>query len=225
MAASTTVRERLALRAEKCCAVPNCYQHVNKFSRYCRYHDQVDQRTGHPLGQTISITQLKPYRKIAKEFLNANLEHPGIVNAQVWLVDYLSKATLPRNLSVRSSPDERLQYWRHHLWIRGVESLDILAVLIGMHLLRYYFPQTFKSDRHFWHQLAIRVLRLSRSSIAPGGHRWHRRVTVGVRERFTDILKQSRLMAVGLKAANQIIQLEEKTRLRPIKGFDVPFSS
>lgn len=220
-----TFRERLAQRAGKPCSVQGCPYTVSKFSQYCDHHDRVNERTGHPQGTTVTIGQLRPYRKIAMDFLVDHLDHSGVKSARDFLVRFLSGvAKPPRYTGRRMPPWERLKYWRHSLWTSGVDPLDILAVIVGMFLLRYYGAKTFKSDRHFWHQTTIRVLRLSKSMKDAGaGHNYHKNITVGERETFTDILKRTGLMALGHVVAKEIIKREEETILPRLDGVTETF--
>lgn len=222
--AGTTFRERLAKRAGKRCAVPGCYHYVRNFSRYCTRHDRVNKRTGHPEGKTVSLGQLRPYRDIARRFLDDNLDHPGVTNARDFLVRFLSGVTPPRSIGSRTPPWERLKRWRHRLWVSGVDPLDILAVIVGMFLLQYYDSRAFKSDRHFWHQIVIRVFRLSKPNRDAGaGNTYHQRITVGEREMFTDIMKKTGLMTLGHVVSQEIINREEEQQLARIEGVTAPF--
>lgn len=225
MAKQSTFRERIAQRAGKGCAVQGCPYAVRNFSLYCQHHDKVNRRTGHPQGQTVSIGQIKSYRKLARDFLDDHPNHPGVIQARDFLVRFLSGVNPPRSVGPRTPPWERLKVWRHRLWTSGVDPMDILAVIVGMFLLRYYQSRFFKSDRHFWHQMVTRILRLSKPSRDAGaGHTYHRRITVGERDTFTDILKRTRLMTLGHVASKTIIQREEEERLPKIEGISEPFT-
>lgn len=70
---------------------------------------------------------------------------------------------------------------------RGVTPEEMLAMVTAFYLLQEWHPRAFKSDRHFRHQLANRLLRMvnaPRSEVWQAGERAYRhdRVTVGMRE-------------------------------------------
>lgn len=220
------VRERLNKRVGKQCSVPGCYHYVNKFSQFCKHHDQVNQRTGHPQGRTISIGELKTYRTIAREFLEKNIDHPSVASAKDFLVGFLSDSTPPKSIGARTPPRVRLRYWRHALWSSAIDPLDMLAVIVGMFLLRHYDLRAFRSDRHFWHQTVVRLFRLAKPIRDAGaGHAYHKRITVGERELFTDIMKKSRLMTLGHVVSQEIINIERKAQLPQVEGIRTPFIS
>lgn len=223
---NTTARERLGQRIGKRCSVPGCFNNVNKFSQYCKHHDQVNQRTGHPLGRTVTVGKLAPYKKIAMEFLDEQRDHPAVLSAGDLLINYLSQAKPRRYISRNAPAWQRIEVWRNRLWTSGVDPImDIMAVIVGMYLLQYYDSRTFRSDRHFWHQMVIRIFKLSKARKDAGaGHSYHRRVTVRERDRFTQTLKQTRLLSLGFNIARKIIQREEEAIMASVQGIEEPFS-
>jgi len=225
MGHSLAVRERLNKRVGKRCSVLGCCHGVNKFSQFCKHHDQVNQRTGHPLGSTITKGQLSSYMDAAREYLGEHQTAQAIVSARNLLVNYLSNAKPRRYLSPKAPAWQRIEVWRHRLWVSGVDPvMDILAVIVGMYLLQYYDSRAFKSDRHFWHQMVIRIFKLSKARKDAGaGHTYHRRVTVRERDKFKDVLDETRLLALGGSIARKIIQLEEQASLPTVEGIRESF--
>ena len=87
----------------------------------------------------------------------------------------------------RATPEERLGRWLDKMKDQEVHETDALAMIVAMYCHREAYPRDFKSDRHFGHQLVIRLLRMVRAPRLEawgGGRPVYRydRVTVAVRE-------------------------------------------
>lgn len=221
-------RARVRLVQGLTCDVKGCSLPVTGLSRYCDDHDKANERYGHPLGRLTTIGELKPYRTLAREFIDQHHDHPGIRAALDWIARLITETPEPRHIHQRSTPEQRLGRFMGQMRRGGVDPRDFLAVVAGMALLREWRPYTFKSDRHFAHQTAIRVLRLIP---APHVARWsgdkvrrnYDRVTVGARE----LLSKRLGVALGLlclRIARTIVAELNKPDPDHLPGADAPFT-
>jgi hypothetical protein len=182
------------------CEVQGCGLPVQKIGRLCERHDGINQRTGHPLGSTILAGQIRPFVKRASRYIRKHKDHVAIAACLEWLREYVN-APRPHAPEVRrnASAGERLSHWLSRLKRAGVFDHELMAVIIAMHMLREWEPRSFRSDRHFRHQLAIRFLR---KAPAPPVFKWrggagglrHDRISVGTRE----LLARELEAAIGL---------------------------
>lgn len=211
------------------CAVRGCWLPVTGLSRYCDDHDRRNQATGHPEGRTIRKADLRPFVKLTAAFIDQHRSHPGISAALDWITARIADAKDPRYLSRKSSPEQRVAKWLAKMRREGVDPKDVLAAVAAVYLLREYRPSAFKSDRHFDHQVAIRVLRLVP---APFVDRWTgtkvRRsydwITVGTREHLSHRLKTA-LGLLSLRMAREILPTLTKPDPDHLQGADAPFTT
>ncbi len=216
-----SISEKLARRVGRQCDVPWCHLPVSKFSRYCERHDQVNERTGDPRGHTVRASEVRPYADMARKLIKEQKEHPAISGVLKFLEDYLRSAKPPRIIHRGSMTNQRVNHWLAHLHASGVRPEAIFATLIGMMLLREYQPRTFKSDRHFWHQCIVRVLRLAPAPRGWDMKRRYPRITVGVREDLAQTLVRSRLGMICWQVAAHIQRKTEENGPSPqgLKSF------
>lgn len=192
---SLALKARLQRASAGRCEVPDCGRSRRNFSSLCRHHDQVRDRTGHPLGTTVRKRDVKPYLKLTSRWLKEHRNHPAIEAGCRWL-DALVYGNRPHVTSVnpRSSPEDRLLRWLDRMKEEEVDPVSVLATIAAMFMLRECEPRTFRHDRHFHHQVTIRVLRLTRG---PRREWWacgrqgfsYDRVTTGVREHLWNTLR------------------------------------
>ncbi|MEW5772983.1 MAG: hypothetical protein AB1916_05615 [Thermodesulfobacteriota bacterium] len=172
------------------CDVPGCWQRRHKFSRYCRPHMKKDEDTGHPLGWTVRKAWLRPWQGEAARFIRDHLHHPDLERPLAHLEAILAQAKRP---TVPRTDADKLHLWLSNLREAGVSAQDVLACVVGMYWLQERLPERFKGDRHFRHQLAVRVLRLAP---APNHKAWdkgreyrlYQRIGVKVRELLASVL-------------------------------------
>jgi len=179
------------------CEITTCFQPVQKFGRYCDRHDKQAEVTGHPLGHTIRISELKPYLKPASRYIKQHKDHPAIAACLQWLNELVYGSRV-RGLQQRlaASPQHRLYRWLDQLERSGAFPDELLAITVSLYLYLEDQPQAFKSDRHFRHQLAIRFLRKAPAPFMQGyrsgvGGRRYDRITVGVRDLLAKLLAES----------------------------------
>ena len=186
---TTPIKERLPQTAHRQCSAPGCPARVHRLSAYCPAHDDTNKRTGHPLGRTVLVRDLQPYRTRAARFISTHRNDDRLEGLVVVLSTILEQAQRPAG-SWR--PGVRLAFWLASLKAAEVPPMDILATILGMYAMREDEPRTFRSDRHFWHQTAIRVFRLAPGRVTRGG--WVARTTIQVeaREDFAKLLLRSR---------------------------------
>ncbi|TVM36579.1 hypothetical protein [Oceanidesulfovibrio marinus] len=228
-----TTRARLdeLRRNPRQCEVPGCYAFRQKLGRYCEHHDRVNERTGHPQGRVIRKGELRPYAARAAEFIKEQHQHRGVQAALEWITELLHNAEDPGELHRRSLPSQRVGKWFHKMHLAGITEEEVLATVVGMYLLRELDPRQFKSDRHFRHMLAIRVLRLVPAPFIQAwcqgeGRRLYHRIGVKMREHLADRLNAA-LGLLALRMAREIKKrMEEEQRrewLDKLDGVADPF--
>lgn len=218
-------REKIVCRSGKNCDVPGCFLPVSKFSRYCGRHDLINERTGHPLGYTITKGKLRPYLEEARRFLALHRDHPGIEDTLKWFGWFMATANPPSRIHTRSSASARFEWWRAALHKAGAAPEELLAVLLGMFLLQEHEPRAFKSDRHFQHQVVVRLLRLAAPGRDSRGRQQRNRITVGVREALAQIMVTSRLGGFCLRIVRQIEEERKRVSAEGLTGLEEPFKA
>ena len=168
------------------CAVDGCYSPRQKLGKYCEYHDRVNERTGDPEGRTIRKAELAPYFKQALEVVEDHPHNKSITHMVEWIKGLLNQTFKPYR---PNTPASRVWLWLYRMNEAGVKPEEVLAVVLGMYLLYEHSPRTFKTHRHFVHQLALRVFRLVPASQVrawSSGRAYYKydRVNVGMREYF-----------------------------------------
>ena len=156
---STDLKRRLRERAAQGvkCDVAGCYAAVDNISRYCKTHRAQDSRTGHPNGQTIKKAWLEPFETETRLFIEDHKNHRGIDLALTWIERVINEADPPEIIHNKTSPAKRTARWLQRMKAEGTYPEEVLARVVGMYSLRQFRPDLFRSDRHFNHQLAIRV--------------------------------------------------------------------
>ncbi len=200
------------------CAVASCFKLRHRFGSHCRAHEKTREGTGDPLGSTIRITAVRPWANLARDYIVRNANHDAIGAALDWTRDLMASGVAPRGrLPVRATAPRRLSAWLARIHDAGVEPVDVLALIVGMHLYQLAQPREFVSDDHFRHQLANRLIRLAPApSIQPWSNgkpmrRKYDRVTSSVRALLADRIIEG-LGSFPLRVALQLIT---DTELKP----------
>lgn len=200
------------------CDVDGCGYPRNAWCKYCKKHDQRNQRTGDPRGNTVKRSELHKHRAAVEEMLGRNPSHPNIEQALAWLRHRLENAHQRR--VQRTMPAAfRVENLFHRLHQRGVTAQDVLSTVCALWLLRESVPERFVSDRHFWHQLGKAVHALAPFR-RPDGSMPHNNavdLTVGARERLAADLREA-LGALPLRIARHI----HESRPRSYGGVKAP---
>jgi len=187
---ATECRKRLAqCRAlNRTCDVRGCHMPTQKWGRWCDKHDKINERTGHPRGHTIRVATVKPLIKPIRNYIRENRDHPSIQQALLWLYELVyGPRSRVQDIHRKSKPEDRLGRFLDKMKAQNVHEVDMLAIIVAMYLMRELYPNDFKTDRHFRHQIATRLLRMvnaPRKEKWGGGHAIYiyDRITVGVRE-------------------------------------------
>ena len=207
------------------CTVPGCGQPRQRLGQYCKQHDRVNTQTGDPLGQTIRKRDLKPYKEEAFAYIQKHHEHTSIQAALGWIGELIQAARMP--VYTPTTKRQRLNEWLCKMRGAAIQPEEVLAVVVGMYLMQECDGRRFRSDRHFKHQWAVRVLRLIPAPFYQGwnkgeGRRYYRPLTVGVRE----LLAWEFLTALGafpLRIARRMVEIRDKELVKKLAGLDVPF--
>ena len=208
----------------KLCAVSHCYNHVQGIGRYCHSHDEVDKRTGHPLGRTITEREVKTYRDLARSFIEGNIDHPGVEAGIEWLQRLMKHAVAPHTITNNTPPQSRAAQWLEKMERECVDPIDLLATVVAMHVLQEINPRMFMSDRHFRHQLATKFFRLTVSPMRPNG-KSRQVIAVRMKDYMADRLNKA-LGLLSWKIRDQVIKEMSKPEPdAPVSGADIPFTT
>lgn len=192
---TTPIKTRLAQaqRVGRRCEIPGCYLPRQKFGRYCEAHDQVMQRTGDPKGRTVRRGEFEPFITAARQYFIKFQDHPEIAKRIRWIERLIWEAgPAPGRITPKSSAHDRLRLWVDQMRRQELPPIEILSMVVALYAFREWTPRAFRSDRHFKHQLAIRVLRMVRTPriVSRRGTEYlgYVRITVGVRALLGDAL-------------------------------------
>jgi hypothetical protein len=213
----------------KLCEVPRCGHPAKPFSRYCPAHDARNTNTGHPEGTNVLVGEYKTLFLLAQDFVSHHHDHPGLKAALEWLGRLVSEARDPGTIHARSSAADRLGRWLSRLRAEGVTPADMLATIAALYALREWSPRRFLSDRHFNHQLAIRVLRLAP---APYREAWSNGRAKKVHDRITsptrDLLSTRINTTLGplvLRMGKEVAHAAQPRPQERLEGIDYPFNT
>jgi len=143
------------------------------------------------------VGQISPFIKRASQYIRANQDHATIAATLEWCRSYIHEANAPLTEVHRNSTSrQRLSHWLSRLKRAGIYDYELIATVVAMYMLREWEPRSFRSDRHFRHQLAIRFIR---KAPAPPAYKWrsgtgglrYDRVTVGTRELLARELEEA----------------------------------
>ncbi|MGE4555566.1 MAG: hypothetical protein AB7D07_01970 [Desulfovibrionaceae bacterium] len=210
---STPIKERIQETKGRTCEVPFCFNETHRFGRLCSYHENIEQRTGHPLGSTIRKATLRPYQQWAMSWLDENRgEENEALRKMLEVLETILNQAKPMSILDPGTPGQRLNDWLHALHSSGVAPLEIVATMTGMFLMQELEPGLFKSDRHFGHQVAVRVFRLAPAPTGRTGRQRYSRITTRTRDRFMELFVRSRVGANCLAFSRRMIQEREAAR-------------
>ena len=82
-----------ARNAAKDCSAHGCTTKRNGLDMFCTPHNGVFRRYGHPTATPIKPANYTPYRALILPVFAANETHPGLIAAQDYVAQWLSKAT------------------------------------------------------------------------------------------------------------------------------------
>jgi hypothetical protein len=177
------------------CEAEGCYLNRRRWSPYCSEHEERAKHQGHPHGTGVKLSEVRPYRDKAAEYIAQHRDHPRIARTleKIERLIYSAPNTTPV-ITSKSRPPERVVFWLVRLKRAGIRPDEVLAMIAGMYLLREDSPCRFEDDRHWRFQTVRRVLRLipNKSEKRGDGHHASDRTTirVGVYELLGDHLVQ-----------------------------------
>lgn len=129
------------------CEHYRCHRQASLRGRYCSVHYSRDALLGSTAQRPLPSRILKPYRRLAKEFLRRHLDHPATKAALVYLDRAYHEARGVREKAA----------WERVVSL-GVPSLEVLEIALSMQFARYYDPRLFATDRSFTVLLGRAVL-------------------------------------------------------------------
>jgi hypothetical protein len=202
-----------------------CHRPVQKIGRLCDRHDEVECRTGHPLGHTVRVKELRPYLKRTSSYIKQHQHHPTIAEA-IRRIAVMVYGERKRNLPPRpnATAHERLSGWFDRMERSAVPPEELLGIVAAMFLYQQAEPHAFRSSRHFRHQLAVRFIRKAPSPFSPlwrrgAGSKRYDRITVATRELLASKLEAAiglpcLRMARALHHANNPYSPEQEAAIR-----------
>jgi hypothetical protein len=164
--------ERLQSQMRQCKA-DGCFKYAKGFSSWCDHHRRNLARHGHPHQQGIKKADLKPYRKVVREYLEKlTSRNPQGILEEIW------KRTVDEAQSFIKYAQQGQPYNRHELQayraiVALAEQQDGLKVgetLIAMGYWLEFDPSFWRHDNGFRYQTVRMLLRLNPKEAA---YNWH----------------------------------------------------
>ncbi|HVI58044.1 MAG TPA: hypothetical protein VM619_04100 [Luteimonas sp.] len=202
---------------ERCC-VDGCNRRARRWSRYCEHHFERARTTGGATGRIIRKQELKPYREIAREWVDRNAGHPSVVAAVDWLRELVSEQEGARFLAGEMA---RLR--------NGTDPRAMLAAAIALWLQEDLSPRALNDDRVFDTNMGRALLRCAPrpvKSVAPSGRKEQTRTTASHARALGEHVRQSlgALPLVAAKAIRDEVLGPERTAATIREGLAVPFA-
>ena len=217
-------------RAGLTCSVPGCDYPIarRQFGLLCSKHRTRYHSVGHPTGKSLKVGMFDRWRRdYARPFLEQQARHQGIINAIALLDTLIKSAEYPRGRYDAHMPvSHKSRSWFSILKDRGVEGRDVLEGLIACYAIREYDPRQFADDRHWRHQVALRVIGLgNRGSGGLGGPVAPNRTSGTLREHLFKTIHQH-VGLLALRAAREIVEQINSDLAGPaaVEGSRVPFA-
>ena len=161
--ATADIRDRLARRGSRACAVDRCFRPTHELSSWCKLHSQRNAKNGAPEQKAIRYPELAPFKEIASRWLSSNAGHPALTLIYDDLDNYLYQATL---IPITRRPKrrdyfaiQRLELQR--LYREGVRGAEVFWLVLSLHLYSLARPHSLQPwSRPFWFNLTRLVFRL-----------------------------------------------------------------
>ena len=150
------------------CRISSCEGISRSYSPYCPRHRKRKARHGHPLQEAVTATELKPYRRAVRQWLQrrASLSATELLE-RLW-GGLLQDAKVYIETAEAGHP-----YIRHYLEAYQVilkvaddnPAKDIIEVLLAMGYYYNLHPKRFHSDEAFGFQVARRFRALTEAHV------------------------------------------------------------
>lgn len=151
-------------RPPRTCEVPGCYLPADRVGSKCVAHRRRMQEHGHPTAGRVTTYELRPWTKLALDFLERNQDHVGIV-AGVEFLERLVRTAPDHEGQVHrhTKPSERVERFLSHLRRDAIDVRNIIAVGIACELHRLQHPRRWPDATHSAVQFGHEVLALART--------------------------------------------------------------
>lgn len=171
------------------CKIAECFNRRFRVSGYCRKHQIVLTRWGHPEAHAIYKYQYAKEREAVAEIIDLNIDHPGIDGALKTIENILEGAAKGTHV-----PDAMLLTRLHHIEPKTV--LTHVAALVMLH----WNGSIIKDTRHLTYVIGAKVIQLQ-----PVG-----RLLRGPEHRAVGQLLYDGIGAMCLKIAKAAIRRQEE---------------
>lgn len=213
------------------CDIPGCYLPADRIGSLCVAHAWRTKKNGHHTAARVTTYELRPWTKLALDFLERNRDHAGIV-AGVEFLERLVRTAPDHEGSVHrlTKPAERVARFLSHLRRDAIDVRRIIAAGIACELHRMQQPQRWPDATHTAVQFGHEVLAFARTrqrsgaSVGRTNSAQTNRTPAFVKETARQL--RDPLVPLYFKAAQHLHQqIERAAQPVPTAALNTPFHS
>jgi hypothetical protein len=141
-----------AANMKRPCRVPGCNRTRLELAAFCRPHQRVHTKHGHPLGRHIYPRDYATEKKIVSDFLAKHESHAGVQAALRFLHQWLHSA------SIQEAVPAQYEFARLHA--AGVKPLTALIEMCSVYLYSRWHPKQLPDDQRLTFALGRAVIGL-----------------------------------------------------------------
>lgn len=224
-----TRKRQMRDRPPRRCEVPGCYLPADRVGSQCVAHRRRTQDHGHPTAGRVTTYELRPWTRLALDFLERNQDHAGVV-AGIEFLERLVRIAPDHEGRVHrhTKPSERVERFLSHLRRDAIDVRNVIAVGIACELHRMQHPKRWPDATHSAVQFGHEVLAFARTRVRSGASigrtnpAQENRTPAFVKE----VARQMRdpLLPLYVKAAQHLHQQIERTAQPvPAAALTTPF--
>jgi hypothetical protein len=138
----------------KLCKADGCCLPRSRVGTFCRHHEYYNSFFGHPHGHDIPARAVAVEREQVSRFVDAQINHPGIIQVVSWFSEWLEAAGRGDD----SVPGHREMV---RLYRAGVKPLDCLKAVAVIWLYSARYPASLPSDNRLTVALSRAITKLA----------------------------------------------------------------
>lgn len=139
-AGSPVIANELARNTAKACKHLDCYLTRLRLGSWCKKHDRLFRRLGHPDASTYRPKTWATQRKEVSQLLEAHPDHPGLRQVLAWVQRWMAEAA--KDPTAYKGAREV-----HRLSLHGVTPLVVLTEVLAFWLWTEDSPHALPDDR------------------------------------------------------------------------------
>ncbi len=155
------LRERIASRRHRECAVRWCHERTVGLSSYCIPHRDKKRQTGDPEGHTLLRSHVRRHAAAVRRYLLQHRGHEAVEAGLSWADRWLGWGRSYGNDWTGLDARKQARQYLHRLRLCGVHEADVLATLTALVFIREYEPGSLRSEIHYRFQSVVHVLGLA----------------------------------------------------------------